>query len=612
MTSEAFDQRYKSILKRYFDEPSEKELFDIAAMGRDLVQSSVPIEEVGQIFEQALLLLKKDLPDELPPIDVIERISVPLLELLMAYGLGWREKIASLEKQQEALIEREERLQAIMRNSADGIITIEENGQIESFNPAAERIFGYTAREVIGRNVTMLMPEPYKAEHAGYLANYLRTGRRKIIGIGREVVGRCKDGSTFVMELAVGEMKIGGRISFVGSIRDATERKAAEAELRHAQKMDAMGQLTGGIAHDFNNLMTVVQGNLELMSEDLDEDSDTDKIGLMNDALSAARDGSELAHRLLAFSRKQSLNPTRIDTSKLITVFSRMLRRTIGQDIEVKIDLGDDVAAVLADRSQLENALLNLCLNASHAMPGGGTLSLKTGNRRIEQDESGDFPEVGSGDYVMVTVSDTGTGIPPEILARVFEPFFTTRKAGRGTGLGMSMVQGFANQTGGGIKIESEVGKGTDISLLLPIAPADARTQEVAEESDDLSRGSETVLVVEDEPRIRRFAVRCLTDLGYRVLEAENATAALEILESGASIDLLFSDIIMPRGVTGRELANIVTKSYPGLKVQLASGFNEDVAGEIPKDDMRLPVLKKPYSKEQLGLRIRAVLDAEE
>jgi CheY-like chemotaxis protein len=358
--------------------------------------------------------------------------------------------------------------------------------------------------------------------------------------------------------------------------------------------------------------MTVVQGNLELMREDIDEGSDADAIELMDDALSAARDGSELAHRLLAFSRKQSLNPTRIDINELVGEFSRMVRRTVGQDIDLEIELGEGVAAVHADRSQLENALLNLCVNAGHAMPEGGTLSLETANRRIGHSGAADFPEVGPGEYVMITVSDTGTGMPPEILAQVFEPFFTTKEAGKGSGLGLSMVYGFANQSGGGIKIESEVGKGTEISILLPVAPADAIVQEESDEGGDLPRGSETVLVAEDEPRIRRFAARCLKDLGYQVLEAENATEALEVLKREPSVDLLFSDIVMPGGITGRELARTVSEAYPDLKVQLTTGFSKGAAGEIGEEDKRFPVLKKPYSKGQIARLIREVLDADE
>ncbi len=433
------------------------------------------------------------------------------------------------------------------------------------------------------------------------------------IRIATEISEKALDGSELVVRrlVQIPEEHKESWSRVLVTVEDITERKATEAQLLQAQKMEAVGQLTGGIAHDFNNLMTVIQGNIELMREDLDADSDAETIELLDDALSAARDGSELADRLLAFSRKQTLNPTRIDMNDLLVDFSRLLRRSLGQDIEVRIEQGKDVSPIFADRSQLENALLNLAVNAGHAMPEGGILTLETSNRRIESHESDDFADVGPGDYAMIKVSDTGVGMPPEVLEHVLEPFYTTKESGVGTGLGLSMVHGFAKQSGGGIRITSEVGTGTDISVLLPVAPADARELEQGDDSDALPRGSETVLVAEDEPRIRKFAVRCLKDLGYQVLEAENATEVLEILHGGASVDVLFSDIVMPGGMTGRELAKAVAEAYPGLKVQLTTGFSKGAGGKVSDDDKQYPVLKKPYSKAQLAQRIREALDGD-
>ena len=506
----------------------------------------------------------------------------------------------------------EARLRAIMDNAADAIITIDEGGVIESVNRVTTRLFGYELDELVGQKITVLMTEPQRGEHHGYVANYLRTGKAKILGVGpREVTGQCKDGTTIPIELAINEMQLGGQRFFVGSVRDLTKRKAVEAQYLQAQKMESIGQLTGGIAHDFNNLLTVIQGNLELMREDLDQDSDADAIELMGDALSAVRDGSELAHHLLAFSRKQSLNPTRIDINELLMDFSRLMRRMLGQNIDLKIVRGDDVSPILADRGQVENAILNLAVNAGHAMPDGGTLTIATGNERIGHDETTDYPGVGPGDYVAITVSDTGTGMSPEVLKHALEPFYTTKETGKGSGLGLSMVHGFAKQSGGGIHIRSEVEKGTDIAMVLPVAPTGAHEEVEGDGPDEIAGGSETILVVEDEPRIRRFAIRCLEGLGYRVLEAENAIAALRILEGGASVDLMFSDIVMPGGMNGRELAKTVAEAYPGIKIQLATGFSKGADDESQGDDERYPALKKPYSKAQLARRIRKVLDAD-
>ena len=407
----------------------------------------------------------------------------------------------------------------------------------------------------------------------------------------------------------------GDIIGVIGIGQDITERKRAEDQLRQAQKMEAVGQLTGGIAHDFNNYLTSILGNLQLIKEDLPEQAAEDLVEILDDARSAAEDGARLTARLLAFSRKQMLAPTRCDPNELVSGFERLLTRTLGEGVAFSMELGDGLPEVSVDTNQLESALLNLCLNSRDAMANGGSVIVSTSHRRIGSGDEAEALGVEPGDYVAVAVSDTGTGIAPENLSRVTEPFFTTKASGEGSGLGLSMIQGFVAQSGGAVRIDSELEKGTTITMLFPIAPSEAPArpnQTIG--SEGVPRGTETILVVEDEPRVRRFAVRALSGLGYRVLEAENAQEALEVLGEGASVDLMFSDIIMPGRMNGRQLAGAVAESHPDVKILLTTGYSKGRAETKPQEDFEdaasLPLIRKPYSKDQLARQLRELLDA--
>ncbi|MCI0399893.1 MAG: response regulator [Gammaproteobacteria bacterium] len=394
-----------------------------------------------------------------------------------------------------------------------------------------------------------------------------------------------------------------------GVMVNITEQTEKDAQLLHAQKMEAMGQLTGGIAHDFNNLLTIITGNLGLLKEEIGGDSDEETNKLIDDALSAARDGSQLTQRLLAFSRKQSLKPQRVNINEVVENFARLLSRTLGEAIDLNIKLGKDVSAAVVDPSQCETALLNLAINARDAMLEGGTLTIETSRITIGANAATEFSEIEPGKYVAITLSDNGVGIPKEMIAHVCEPFFTTKEPGKGSGLGLSMVYGFARQSGGGLRIISVKGEGTSVTIVLPESAVDVDAAIEADTSSALPRGTETILVAEDEARVRRLAVRSLQSLGYRVLEAENAPSAIKILLSEHSVNLLFSDILMPGGINGRELVSWAVEKRPRLKVVLTTGFSKgqgDVRGLYPD---AFPVLKKPYSKEELAHLIRAALD---
>ena len=354
--------------------------------------------------------------------------------------------ITGMKLAQNELAAREAHLLSILDTVPEAMIVIDERGAITSFSAAAAKLFGYRPDEVIGRNVRMLMPEPYQGQHDDYIANYLRTGEARIIGYGRLVTGLTKDGAEFPMELAIGEAQGRGQRIFTGFVRDLTSRQKMEQELRQSQKMEAVGQLTGGVAHDFNNLLTVIIANLEMLRSRL---GDADQRDHVDEALGAAQDGAKLAGQLLAFGRRQPLNPKPTDVGPLVTSFAELLRRTLGELIELQIIVAGSAHLTVVDASQLQNALLNLAINARDLMPRGGQLTVEISDVRLDADYAQTYPDIRTGRYILITVADTGAGMTEEVRRRAFEPFFTTKPAGVGTGLGLSMVYGFVKQSGG-------------------------------------------------------------------------------------------------------------------------------------------------------------------
>ncbi|SFB24550.1 PAS domain S-box-containing protein [Rhizobium sp. NFR07] len=517
--------------------------------------------------------------------------------------------VTEMKRVQNDLAEREAHLRSILDTVPESMIVIDDAGIISSFSAAAERLFGYRGEEVCGHNVKVLMPNPDRTAHDDYISRYLTTGERRIIGYGRVVTGLRKDGSTFPMELSVGEARTNGRRIFTGFIRDLTSRHKIEEELRQSQKMEAIGQLTGGLAHDFNNLLTVISGNLEMMEYKL---SDPNLRVLLQEAQSAADDGAKLTGQLLAFGRRQPLNPVLVDVGQLVSGFSELMRRTLGEAVEFKTVVSGTSNEALVDGSQLQNALLNLVINARDAMPRGGRLTLEISRVKLDVDYAQMYPNVRTGDFVLIAVTDTGSGMTPEVKEKAFEPFFTTKGLGAGTGLGLSMVYGFARQSGGNIQIYSEPGQGTSVRMFLPAAQravdSDARETGDSQTPSPPPGGNETILVVEDDARVRRVAVSRLTSLGYAVIEAENGVQALAQLERHGDIALLFTDVVMPGGMTGDELANQVRAERPHVRVLFTSGYAEPaIAGR----ELALSGswLQKPYTARELAVRLRELLD---
>ncbi len=449
---------------------------------------------------------------------------------------------------------------------------------------------------------------PYAAfcEHAGgeglalESEEQVRAGR--VAAGGAVTYGRSRPGGHEI-ELRRTSMPDGG---FVLTVTDMTKRAQAEGILRESQKMQAMGQLTGGIAHDFNNLLTVILGNLEFLQSRADCDGPTK--ARLERASWAARRGATLTAQLLAFARKTPLAPSPIDLSATMPDLVPLLRRTLGEHIEIRYVDSAGLWPALADPAQLESAVLNLALNARDAMPGGGRLTIELANKVLDDGYAAAHADVAAGDYAMLAVSDTGHGMVPEVVARVFEPFFTTKPDGKGTGLGLAMVFGFVKQTGGHIKIYSEPGQGTTVRLYLPraaAAPAQPRTVAPVE----LPRGTATVLVVEDDAAVREIAVTMLADLGYRVLEAADGDQALQVFGvHAAGIDLLLTDVVLPGSLRGRELAERIQAVRPGVKVLFMSGYTENSIVHHGRLDDGVQLISKPFRRDQLARKLQETL----
>ncbi|MBK8209481.1 MAG: response regulator [Rhodospirillales bacterium] len=410
-----------------------------------------------------------------------------------------------------------------------------------------------------------------------------------------------KDGRTF--ELRRTPVPSGG---FVITYTDITQRLLTEHQLRQSQRLDAVGQLTGGIAHDFNNLLTVIIGNLELLRK---RSGDLTQSRSMDMALAAAERGASLTRQMLAFARRQPLEPRPLDVNRLLSDVGGFLQRSLGEHIKLETVTSAGLWTVFADPSQLENAILNLALNARDAMPEGGQLTIEAANAELDTAYATAHSEVKAGPFVIIAVTDTGIGMPPDVVARVFEPFFTTKSEGNGSGLGLSQVFGFVKQSNGHIKIYSEVGNGTTIKLYLPRTTQAA--VQIARPPEDVVGGVETVLVVEDDSDVRHVALTLLGELGYSCLQASNAHQALEILaDPKSAVNVLFTDVILPGGMLGRELARRAQSLNPKLRVLFTSGYTRNAIVHNARVDEDVVFLSKPYKKGELARKLRQVLDA--
>ena len=633
---------------------------------------------------------------------------------------------------EEELKRSEALARSVVYTAVDGIVTADERGIIQSFNPAAERLFGYAAEEVIGKNVNLLMPSPLREAHDDYIRAYLATGDKKIIGFVREVIAVRRDGTQFPIELAVSEMLLPGGRMFTGILHDISQRRLAEASLketnaklealiktsplaiavldlegkvlswnpaaerifgwsapevlgrlfpvvpeqerpvliealsrvaagepisgveqrqkrkdgspvdlslwtaplrdpegrvnavlsiiaditqrkalaeqfRHAQKMEAVGRLAGGIAHDFNNILTVITGYAHMVLERAASDPRTHVE--VAEILRAAEHASALTGQLLVFSRHQVAKPEVLDLRAVVNRIERMLRRIIGEDIELATVVEEGLGQVRGDTAQIEQVIMNLAVNARDAMPGGGRLTLEISNVTLDAAYGQIHMGVRAGEYVMLAVSDNGKGIPPELRVRLFEPFFTTKERGKGTGLGLSTVYGIVKQSGGQIWVYSELGKGTTFKIYLPRVTDGERVEPPAPVLRVSERGTETVLLVEDEIGVRSLVRDVLGQHGYAVLEAQDVDDALRFCrEHGGEIHLLLTDVVMPV-MSGRELAERAADIRPELKVLYMSGYTDNVVVHHGVKAHETQFLQKPFTPRLLALKVREVLD---
>ena len=622
-------------------------------------------------------------------------------------------------------------LEAALQTAVEAMIIIDERGIIRTVNPATTTMFGFQTEELVGHNVSKLMPEPFRSRHDGYIRHHLETGERKIIGTGRQVMARHKSGAIFPVHLAVSAFEHEGARYFTGIIHDLSTRNdaavlreqtllqsifnqlpeavlvsdhagtitlcnpavgrvfgyspedligrtttllykddeearrvrtlkgglkdqdlhspstvtfrrasgeifpaetvisvlrgergeaagflflvrdisrqvAQDEALRKSQRLEAIGQLTGGIAHDFNNLLTIITGNHELLEMEL---NDSEQLDLLSRANNAALMGARLTNRLLTFARRRLLEPAVLDLNEQVLGMAELLRRTLGESIVLGTVLAPRLWSVRADPGEIENAVLNLAINARDAMLGGGRLIIETANVVLDDSDVAAEPGLAPGEFVRLSVSDTGSGMSREVLAQAFEPFFTTKEPGKGTGLGLSVIYGFVRQSGGYVTVSSEIGKGTTVKLFLPRAkvPSQEATSVAGAESANVGRG-ERILVVEDNADVLAVTVGRLRKLGYTVTAAENGIQATEILGAGVRFDLVFSDVVMT-GMSGFELADWMAGHAPAIPVLLTSGFAEGMsqAGEPSPSGRR--ILRKPYSSTELAGALRRALD---
>jgi signal transduction histidine kinase len=391
---------------------------------------------------------------------------------------------------------------------------------------------------------------------------------------------------------------------------EVTRREATEEQLRQAQKMEAVGRLTGGIAHDFNNLLTIIVGSLDMLGRRI-ADADARARGLIDNAMEGANRAANLTQRLLAFSRRQPLDPKPIDANKLVTAMSELLRRSLGELVSIETVLAGGLWPTFADPNQLENAILNLAVNAKDAMAEGGRLTIETSNAHLDEAYASGHDDVRPGQYVLIAVSDTGAGMPPNVAARAFEPFYTTKESGKGTGLGLSQVYGFVKQSGGHVKIYSELGQGTAVKIYLPRYTGDFIVSGASDQDRDARNAgrNETILVVEDEDAVRSVTVEALGELGYRVLEADGGAAALRILDANPDVALLLSDVVMP-DVNGAKLAAEALSRRPDLKIVFMTGYTRNAVVHNGVLDPGTQLISKPFTQEQLAAKLREVLES--
>jgi PAS domain S-box-containing protein len=607
----------------------------------DLALREVPIVLVAARTDDAERAVADDEANDF----LYEPFSARELADRVAVNLKWaRLRAAAARREAYLRIEGEaimRRIDIVLTRLPFGLTMVDSEGRVVYANPARERLLGYRNRPKVGDRLAERLPifhadgtplpvEDYPIRRAlkGQMVTDLELlyddgdGPPRWLRSSGIPIPRPDGTVQYAIGLAVdisGEKQ--ARLELLKLTEtleervrtEIDERLKAEETVRQMQKLQAIGQLTGGVAHDFNNLLQVMLGNLDAVERQLGAGADLDRARLHRQVMAALRGAeraAKLTQQLLAFSRRQPLDPTRIDVNALVLGMAELLRRTLGEGVFVETVIDPETKPAFADRNQLENAILNLAVNARDAIAGGGRMTIETANCRLDDAATKLWEDFTPGEYVVIAVSDTGGGIPPEIMPHVFEPFFTTKEVGRGTGLGLSQAYGFAKQSGGQIKIYSEMGIGTSVKLFLPVPRASDAGQEPEPQSP--ARGTaqgELILVVEDDADVRAFSGDMLRDLGYRIVEAVTADEALHRLEIAPDIRLMFTDVGLPGGVTGRELADEARGRWPDLKILFTTGYAEIAIVHHGRLDPGVELITKPFSADALAAKIRKLLD---
>ena len=515
--------------------------------------------------------------------------------------------ISVRKKAEEHLAQMEARYRGLLEAAPDAMVVVNQAGEIVLLNLQAERQFGFQRDELVGQPVTRIIPEGF-AERL--IADDLRSAADALaqqIGTGLELIGRRNDGTEFPMEIMLSPLESAEGILVTAAIRDISVRKAVEAQLLQAQKLESVGQLAAGLAHDFNNLLTAIHGYGELLGQGL-PDGDPRRADL-NEILRAADRAAEMTRQLIAFSRRQILRPRVLDPAEIVEGIVPMLRRLMGEHITLVTHKEPDLGNVKADPSQLEQVILNLAVNARDAMPEGGELTIETANVELDSKYARAHPEVGPGRYVLLSFTDTGVGMDPDTEARAFEPFFTTKEPGNGTGLGLATVYGIVKQSSGSIYLYTEPGRGTTFKIYLPRVEEAAAAVTEAVTVRPTTPGSETILLVEDNAAVRGFCRRVLEEQSYTVLEATSGAAALPLAASQiGSLDLLVTDVVMP-GMQGHQLADRLWADRPDMPVLYISGFTENPVMSHGISRREVAFLPKPFTAEALGRAVRDAID---
>lgn len=523
----------------------------------------------------------------------------------------------------------EARFRSLVEAAPDAMVCVAADGVIVLVNSRTEQLFGYRKEELVGRPVEILLPAEAREVHPEHRRSYLDDPRPRPMGTGRQLRARRRDGTEFPADISLSAVQTDQGTLVSATVRDMTERLEAQAErerllavaererlaarMHQSQRLESLGQLAGGVAHDFNNLLAVIQNYAALAGEQVAAPSaDTDwgvVVGDIEQIRLAAERATRLTHQLLAFARREVVQPRVISLNGVIEDLKELLRRTIGEHIELVTQLSPDLLPVIADPGQIEQVLVNLAINARDALPAGGSLSISTANTAVDDDYIAVRPGLVSGSYVVLKVSDTGLGMPPEVIERAFEPFFTTKAKGAGTGLGLATVYGIVTQAGGSVQLYSELGFGTTITMLFPATNRPLTPEDQLERRRQI-RGDETILLVEDEDALREVTRRILIRNGYQVIVAADGHEAIELATShSGQIDLLLTDVVMPR-MLGNEVADRVRAIRPGIQVIFMSGYAQPVLGSELGLDIGVVLIDKPFSESTLTVKVREVLES--